>query len=181
MEKTNWKNLANYDYLGAYSLDGTGLNEIVLTISFIKKETVTAQGGASDNCIVAYFEEKTYQDKVVVKPMVLNKTNCKNIEKIYGSFIEDWIGKKIIIYATTTKFARDVVPCLRVKAEKPQEVIYACSVCGKAIDKKVYDGSISKYGVALCGKECLNIYKAQQQNETSNDDAKNENLEESRG
>ena len=169
MEKTNWKNLANYDYLGAYSLDGTGLNEIVLTIKNIKRERVTSNGGNSEDCIVAYFEEKTYQDKVVVKPMVFNKTNCKIITELYNSpFIEDWIGKKVIIYATTTKFARDVVPCLRIKKELPKEEIYYCSICGKVIDKKVYDGSISKYGVALCGKECLNIYKAQQNEETSN-------------
>lgn len=173
--KTNWKNLANYDYLGAYSLDGTGLSEIVLTIKEIKKERVTAQGGASDDCIVAYFEEKKYEDKVVVKPMVLNKTNCKTIEKLYGSFIEDWLGKKIIIFATTTKYARDIVPCLRVKGELPKSKVYNCSICGQVIDKKVYDASISKYGVALCSKECLNIYKDQHiENETSdtNEDAK---------
>jgi hypothetical protein len=174
MEKTNWKNLANYDYLGAYSLDGTGFNEIILTIRTIKRERVTSTGGNSEDCIVAYFEEKTYGDKVVVKPMVMNKTNCKTIEKLYGSFIEDWVGKKIIIFATTTKFARDVVPCLRVKNELPKETIYACSICGKVIDKKMYDASVSKYGVALCSKECFNRYKDTiQENEN---DAK-ENLE----
>lgn len=175
MEKTNWKNLANYDYLGAYSLDGTGLDEIVLTIRTIKRERVTSNGGASEDCIVAYFEEKTYKDKVMVKPMVLNKTNCKIISDLYNSpFIEDWIGKKIIIYATTTKFARDVVPCLRVKKSLPEEENYSCSICGKPIDKKTYEGSVAKYGVALCGKECLNRYKDTQ----NNDNNENVNQEE---
>lgn len=171
MEKTNWKNLANYDYLGAYSIEGTDLNEIVLTIKTVKKERVTSQGGASEDCIVAYFEESSYKNKVLVKPMVLNKTNCKTIEKLYGAFIEDWIGKKVIIYATTTKFARDVVPCLRIKNEVPKEEVYYCSICGKVIDEKVYNGSIQKYGVALCGKECLELYQK------NKNDAEKENKE----
>lgn len=146
----HWKNLANYDYLGAYSLEG--VNEITLTIKEIKKERVTANGGNSEDCIVTYFNE-TAVGSVVVKPMVMNKTNCKTIEKIYNTGeIENWIGKPITIFATTTKFARDVVPCLRVKAEIPQ---LKCSECGKDIDVSVFNLSKAKYGVALCSKECL--------------------------
>lgn len=165
MEKrTSWKNLANYDYLGAYSLQGV-VDEVALTIKLVKKERVTGPGGASEDCIVVYFEE-TNKDGVVVKPMVMNKTNCKIIEKVYGTpYIEDWIGKKIIIYATTTKFARDVVPCLRVKAEIPKEPVYACCVCGKVIDKDFYNASVEKYGNAYCSKECL---ESKQENEQNN-------------
>lgn len=174
-QNVHWKNLANYDYLGAYSLEGTGIDELVLTIKDVKKEKVTAPGGASDDCVVLYFEEKKYKDNVVVKPMVANKTNCKTIEKMYGAMIGGWIGKKIIVYATTTKYARDIVPCLRIKNEKPQEDIYTCSVCGQVIDKKTYDGSIAKYGVALCSKECLERYKAAQAAETAENTEKGEN------
>ena len=147
----HWKNLANYDYLGAYSLDGIA-SEITLTIKLIKVERVTANGGAAEDCIVATFEEKN-QDGVEVKPMVLNKTNCKIIEKVYGTGdVEQWIGKPIIIYSTTTRFQRDIVPCLRVKEEKP---VFTCSVCGKEIENKTYDASKAKYGTPLCSKECL--------------------------
>lgn len=147
----HWKNLANYDYLGAYSLDGIA-SEITLTIKLIKVERVTANGGAAEDCIVATFEEKN-QDGVEVKPMVLNKTNCKIIEKVYGTGdVEQWIGKSIIIYSTTTRFQRDIVPCLRVKEEKP---VFTCAVCGKEIEKKTYDASKAKYGTPLCSKECL--------------------------
>ena len=147
----HWKNLANYDYLGAYSLDGIA-PEITLTIATIKVERVTANGGAAEDCIVAHFKEKT-QDGVEVKPMVLNKTNCKTIEKVYGTGdVEQWIGKSIIVYATTTRFQRDVVPCLRVKDEKPT---FTCTVCGKEIEKATYDASKVKYGAPLCSKECL--------------------------
>lgn len=150
----HWKNLANYDYLGAYSLEGI-VKEITLTIREIKKERVTANGGASEDCIVAYFEE-TNECGVVVKPMVLNKTNCKIIEKIYNTpEIEEWVGKRITIFPTTTKFARDTVPCLRIRDVVPPEKVYNCSVCGKEINKSTYNGSMTKYGVAVCSAECL--------------------------
>lgn len=156
----HWKNLANYDYLGAYSLEGTKTKEVSLTIKSIKVERVTAEGGKSDDCIVAYFEEQRVGD-VVVKPMVLNKTNCKTIEKLYNTGeIEEWVGKVITIYSTTTKMARDIVACLRVKNEVPK---FTCSVCGKEIAKETYNGSITKYGVALCSKECLNKYNGAQE------------------
>ena len=148
---TNWKNLANYDYLGAYSLQGI-VPEITLTIKTIKKERVTATGGASEDCIVVGFEEET-KDGVAIKPMVMNKTNCKTISEIYKTpFIEEWIGKKITVYVTKTRFQRDMVDCLRVKNEVPS---FKCSVCGKEIEETVYKGSIAKYGKAYCSKECL--------------------------
>ena len=37
--KMHWKNMANYDYLGAYSLQGI-TNEVTLTIKTVKKEKV---------------------------------------------------------------------------------------------------------------------------------------------
>lgn len=150
----HWKNLANYDYLGAYSFEGVA-TEVTLTIKEVKKERVTANGGSSEDCIVAHFEE-TNENGVVVKPMVLNKTNCKMIEKIYETpDVENWLGKRITIYPTTTKFARETVACLRIKDEKPAEKVYTCSVCGKQITKQTYNGSITKYGVAVCSAECL--------------------------
>ena len=147
----HWKTMANYDYLGAYSLDGIA-KEVTLTIASVKKELVKGEGGMTDECIVASFEEKNVGG-VIVKPMILNKTNCKIIEKVYGTGdVEQWIGKSIIIYSTTTRFQRDIVPCLRVKEEKP---VFTCSVCGKEIEKKTYDASKAKYGTPLCSKECL--------------------------
>lgn len=155
--KTNWKNLANYDYLGAYSFND--VDEAVLTISNVKRERVTNNGGSSEDCIVAYFAEKEVNG-ILVKPMVLNKTNCKTIAELYHSeYVEDWIGKKITVFPTTTKFARDVVPCLRIRKEVPVVETYKCAMCGKDINKATFDASMAKYGVALCSKGCLDAYK----------------------
>ena len=150
----HWKNMANYDYLGAYSLQGI-TNEVTLTIKTVKKEKVTGEGGLISDCIVAEFEEKK-QDGVEVKPMVLNKTNCKTIEKVYGTGdVEQWVGKRITVYVAQTKYQREMRDCLRIKNEVPPVITYNCSVCGKEIEKATYDGSLAKYGVALCSKECL--------------------------
>ena len=150
--KTNWKNLSNYDYLGSYSFDGKGVNEITVTIKGIEKKSVIATGGVSSDCIIATFAE-TKIGEVEIKPMILNKTNCKTIASLYGNYVEDWVGKKIIVYVTTTKMMRDMVECLRIKKEKP--VSKVCSVSGKEIEDSLYNASIEKYGVAVCSKECL--------------------------
>lgn len=163
----HWKNLANYDYLGAYSLEGR-TEDVVLTIKEIKRERVTSEGGKSEDCIVAHFEE-TNVDGVQVKPMVLNKTNCKTIEKIYKTGeIENWIGKRIKIFATTTKFARDIVPCLRIRAEVPAEEVYACEVCGKVMDKKTYLATKKAYGAGICSAECKAEYLSKNGNTENN-------------
>jgi hypothetical protein len=87
---THWKKLTNPEYLGAYSLDDG--KDIVLTIKTIAREMVTGEAGKKEECTVARFLEPQ-------KPMILNKTNCKTIEKIYKTpYIEEWQGKKIQIF-----------------------------------------------------------------------------------
>lgn len=158
----HWKNLANYDYLGAYSLEGI-TDEITVTIRDVKSENVTGPGGKVDKCIVAYFAE-TEDSGVKIKPMVLNKTNCKTVEKLLGTGdIDAWIGREIIVYATETKMGRDVVPCLRVKDELPQE--HYCAVCGNKVSNKVYNSTMKKFGACLCSKECSEAYVASKQQE----------------
>ena len=70
--------------------------------------------------------------------MILNRTNCKIISKLYDSpYIEDWAGKQITIYASTTKLAGEVVECLRVRpvvvATKPQKPEITSGRLAKAI------------------------------------------------
>ena len=53
--------------------------------------------------------------------MIMNKTNCKIIEKIYGTpYIEDWIGKKIQIYVQKgVKAFGEIVDALRIREQIP--------------------------------------------------------------
>lgn len=50
--------------------------------------------------------------------MVLNTTNGKAIAQAYGTETNGWKGKEVILYRTTTKLGREVVPCLRIKVDK---------------------------------------------------------------
>jgi hypothetical protein len=109
--KTHWKQLVNPDYLGAYSLpDG---KDMKVKITKVAREMVVGVGGRSEECTVAHIESN--------KPLILNRTNCKTIQKIYGTpYIEEWKDKYITLYAAVTKLKGEDVECLRIRAEKPE-------------------------------------------------------------
>lgn len=109
--KTHWKENFDYKYLGAYSLQPG--QEVTLTIKNVKKELITGTNGVKEECTIAYFKEPLNNE---MKPMVLNKTNCKIIEKLYKTpYIENWFGKRITIYVQNVKAFGDYVDALRVK------------------------------------------------------------------
>jgi hypothetical protein len=56
------------------------------------------------------------------KPLGLNSTNARAISKLIGSSrTEDWIGKAITIYPTTTRAFGEEHECIRVKNKRPNE------------------------------------------------------------
>jgi hypothetical protein len=110
--KTHWKQLINPDYIGAYALpDG---QDMTVTIDFVQVEEVTGTGGKKEVCTVAHLKGQ--------KPLILNVTNSKSIHKLYGPYIEDWAGKQITLYASTTKLAGEVVECLRIRPQVMEPV-----------------------------------------------------------
>ena len=92
-KKNHWKDLFNYEFLGAYSLEPSR-KDITVTIKTINKEQHRTHGGKLDEFTVAYFVEG-------IKPMILNKTNCSALEKLFGPYPENWEGKQITIYIAT--------------------------------------------------------------------------------
>lgn len=115
MEKTHWKKEFNYDYMGSYSLpDG---KDVIMTIKETRKEKVTGTAGKKEDCFVCYFEESD-------KPMILNRTNCKTIERIYKSpFIEDWPGLRVQLGIDTVSAFGESVEALRIRTVKPPPAI----------------------------------------------------------
>jgi hypothetical protein len=108
--RTHWKQLINPDYLGAYALPNG--EDLTVTIDFVRLETITGTGGKKEECTVAHL--------VGQKPLILNVTNSKSIHKLYGPYIEDWQGKDITLYASTTKLAGETVECLRIRPNVPR-------------------------------------------------------------
>jgi hypothetical protein len=109
--KTHWKKLINPDYIGAYALS-PGL-DMTVTIASVSREMIVSTGGKKEECTVAKLMGQ--------KPLILNVTNSKSIAKLYGPFIEDWAGKRITLYASTTKLAGETVECLRIRPSAPTD------------------------------------------------------------
>lgn len=151
MSQTHWKKLQNPDYLGAYSLNPG--EDLILTIASVRQEKVTGTDGKKEGCMVARFKEN-------VKPMILNVTNCKTIEKLYKTpYIEEWAGRKIQIYAEKVKAFGDVVDALRIRPFVPavKTAETKCTDCGRSITdfngmtaKKLAQYTADKYGKPLC-------------------------------
>ena len=64
---------------------------VLVTITNLKQENVAMDGKAEDLKWIIHFQE--------CKPLVLNGTNTRLIEKALGSDeTDDWIGKKIVLF-----------------------------------------------------------------------------------
>lgn len=154
MSKTHWKKLANPDYLGAYALDPG--KDKVLTVKSVSEENIVGADGKKEDCIIVRFREP-------VKPMILNATNAKSIQKLAKSpYIEDWVGMRIQLYAAKIKAFGEVVEALRIREflpkDEPSNKPPKCSDCGaeiEAFDDK-HDASYmagytqKHYGKPLC-------------------------------
>lgn len=146
---THWKKLTNPDYLGAYSLEPG--QDIVLTIERVQVETVTGPEGKKEECVVCYWRERE-------KPMILNSTNAKMIQKLLKTpYIEEWSGRRIQIGVEMVKAFGEIVDALRVRSFLPEETAVKCECCGEDIkpahgmnSAQLAAYTRSKYGRALC-------------------------------
>jgi len=105
--KTHWKMLINPDYIGAYALPNG--HDMTVTIQKVGRQLVTSTGGKKEECTVATLAGQ--------KPLILNVTNQKSISRLYGPYIEDWAGKQITLFASTTKLAGEMVECIRIRPQ----------------------------------------------------------------
>lgn len=113
-DKTHWKRLINPKYIGAYSLPPG--QDLTVRIKSVGREIVKGTDGKEEECTVAQLHGQ--------KPLILNRTNQKSIERLVGSpYIEDWRDKEITLYATKTKVAKEVVECLRIRPTVNREAI----------------------------------------------------------
>lgn len=151
-QKTHWKLLTNPNYLGGYAIPPG--QDLIATINHVVCEEVTGTNGKSESEVVAYFYDN-------IKPMILNKTNLKAIQEIYGTpYIEDWSGCQIqIYYDPLVKFGRKQVGGLRIRPFVPvqQRMTLKCSDCKADIvashgytAEKLSAYTHQKYGKELC-------------------------------
>jgi pterin-4a-carbinolamine dehydratase len=110
--KTHWKKMHNPNYLGSWDFQP---NEIkTLTIRAVKYETVIGPDGKQEQCSVCHFNES-------VKPLILNVTNSKEIERIAKTpYVEDWSGTKVNFKIQRVKAFGDFTDAVRVTKDAPQ-------------------------------------------------------------
>lgn len=113
MSQTHWKKNFNYEYLGTYSLEDG--KDLILTIKDTATVKVTGANGRKEDCFVLNFLEAE-------KPMILNRTNAKIIEKIHDTpYVEEWSGKKIQLYSKKVDAFGTMTTGLRVRGFIPKE------------------------------------------------------------
>ena len=151
-DKTHWKKIvSDPNYLG--EADFQEGEEKILTIKGVKQaETIVTAEGKSQKAVLHFAEQ--------VKPMILNVTNSKAIQKVVGSpYFEDWPGHEIQLYIDPrVKAFGEVVAAVRVRPMKPiKKQAVKCADCGgdilpaqgKGADY-IAAGTKKTYGVALC-------------------------------
>jgi len=99
------------DYIGAWDLNG---QDVTVTIARVECKELVGSKGVKAKKPIIYFEGKE-------KGFTCNKTNGKAIAAMYGNKTEDWVGKRITLFPTTTSMGSETVECIRVRPGVPAE------------------------------------------------------------
>tara|TARA_R100000808_G_scaffold7070_1_gene20791 strand:- start:10420 stop:10818 length:399 start_codon:yes stop_codon:yes gene_type:complete len=92
-------------WLKAVDLKG---QEVTVIMEGCELEEV-GQGADAEQLPVLRFQGQA-------KALILNKTNGRSIEKLYGSETLGWPGRPITLFPTTTQYGSEVRDCIRIKA-----------------------------------------------------------------
>lgn len=178
--KTHWKKLNNPDFLGAYALEPG--EDLITTIKSAAKETFIGTAGKKDEGLVVHFMEPG------IKPMIMNVTNAKAVEKLLGTpYIEEWGGHKIQLYSSEVSAFGETVDALRVRPFPPKTDEYACIDCGTIVEpysangkdytaRQMAETARTKFGRVLC-MDCAKAAGELKKVEEAKGDILNENNE----
>jgi len=97
-------------YLSASDIPEDG--DLVLTIKSVAVETV-GQGEKAESKPIVYFEE-------LKKGLLCNKTNKETIKGLYTRETDNWIGKKIALFAAEVDYQGKQVMGIRVRMRAPK-------------------------------------------------------------
>lgn len=81
--------------------------KVTITIVEIEGEDIIGENNKAKSEWIVKIKERPLQ-------LVLNKTNAFCLYRMFGGDPHSWIGRRITIYPTTTKFGRDTLDCLRI-------------------------------------------------------------------
>ena len=109
--RTDYRTLFSKDFIGAWDLKD---KDVTVTIKSVKGGELTAPGGKKSKKPVIYMNNTE-------KGFAINSTNGKTIATMYGNFVQDWVGKRITLYKSTTRNpdGGGQVECIRVRPQVP--------------------------------------------------------------
>lgn len=107
----DYRSMFDRDYIGSWDLGG---KDVTVTIAKVEAKELVSQGNRRSKKPVVFFDGKE-------KGLALNKTNAKAVAGMYGTKTEDWVGKRVTLYPTTTQFGHDTVDCIRIRPTVPKE------------------------------------------------------------
>ena len=138
--------MTNPQFLGAWDFEPG--EEKAVVIDHVEQRELVNQDGRTETRPVVVFSSDS------VKPLVLNVSNARTIEKLYSSpDVDTWHGKAVILRAQKVRAFGEVVEAVRVKRETP----ILCETCGAVIRPfkgytvaELVQRSRNKYGKTLC-------------------------------
>jgi hypothetical protein len=88
---------------------------VIVTVSKIGRINIAKEGDTPENKWAVRFAEFT-------KPMLLNSTNIKLLEKACGSSnTDDWTGKEVVLYTDdSVSYGGQIVGGLRIRKNQSQ-------------------------------------------------------------
>lgn len=109
---TDYRKFFDKPYLGHWDLpDG---KDVVVVIDNVEAGELHVPGKKAEKKPLLTLRKTD-------KKMVCNATNSKTIAKLYGNSVEEWIGKPIALYKTTTNAqGGEQVECIRVRPTPPK-------------------------------------------------------------
>ena len=156
-------------YMGAYSISEG--QEPVVTIKDIMHGKITLDGGRKEEHVLLSFSERAVPGMDEVKPLVLNATNQKTLEKLYGKGADALIGKKVQFYVdpAVKAIGGGTTEGVRIRPRVPRQAETGpikCADCGNEITaatlKTGAEASAAqiaafarkRYGMELCA-DCM--------------------------
>lgn len=155
-------------YMGAYSISIDA--EPILTINKVLHGKITLDGGRKEEHLLLSFQEKSVPGMDEVKDLVLNATNQKTLEKLYGKGADALIGKKIQLYVdpNVKAIGGGTTEGVRIRFTRPvsKETTFVCEDCKQKVAPsgdysaaQIASVTQRRYGVTLCA-ECSAKRKA---------------------
>ncbi|WDI91966.1 hypothetical protein [Xanthomonas campestris] len=119
-DMTHYRKVFDSPYLSSADI----VEPVTLTVARVTQE-IDKTKKTKDVFNTAYFQEREIRPGEKLKPMILNATNSKMMDRLTGSpFIEDWSGKRIMVYVdSNVRFGKDTVEGLRVRAASERRAL----------------------------------------------------------